>query len=105
MYKFTFCCKALKIELNVGCVKGIVKWQTKWRRLNFSGWTIFEFINPYKVTFFSARTCPNFPTSLAKSNISASLWFHVRERPKKDLLLSAWHRELYGPGLPFFVIR
>ena len=31
-----------------------------WRWPNFSGLTIFEFINHHKLTFFSARTCPNF---------------------------------------------
>ena len=31
-----------------------------WRWPNFLGLTIFEFINHNKVTFFSARICPNF---------------------------------------------
>ena len=31
-----------------------------------------------------------------------SLRFLVRERPKKYLLLSARHKELYGPGPQFF---
>ena len=31
-----------------------------WRWPNFSDLTIFEFIDHCKVTFFSARTCPNF---------------------------------------------
>ena len=66
--------------------------------------TLFEFINHYKVTFFLARTCPNFPTSLIKENTHTSLWFRVSERPKKYLLLSAWGTELYGPGPQFFVI-
>ena len=76
----------------------------KWRWPNFSGLTIFEFINHYKVTFFSARTCPNFPTSLANLNMFASLRFRVRERPEKYFLLSAWGRELYVPGPQFFII-
>ena len=34
----------------------------------------------------------------------ASPRFHVRERPEKYFLLSAWRRELYGPGPRFFII-
>ena len=45
-----------------------------------------------------------FPIFLAKWNMSASLRFHVRDRPKKYFLLSVWHRELYGPGPQFFII-
>ena len=84
--------------------KGTVKSQTKWGWPNFSGLTIFEFVNQYKVTFFSERTCPNFPTSLTKQNICTSLWFCITERPKKYLLSSAWHWELHGTGPKFFVI-
>ena len=69
----------------------------------FFSLTIYEFINHYKVTFLSARICPNFPTSLGKHNMCASLWFRVRERPEKCLLLSPWRRELYGPGSHFFL--
>ena len=34
---------------------------------------------------------------------SASLWFPIRERPEKYLLLSAWRWELYGPGPQFLL--
>ena len=39
----------------------------------------------------------SFPTSLTKWNISASLRFHVRERPEK-FLFSALRRKFYGRG-------
>ena len=45
-----------------------------------------------------------FPTLLAKLNMCASLWFWVREIPKKYFLLSVWRRELYGAGTLFFII-
>ena len=74
-----------------------------WRWPDFSGLTIFNFINHYKVTFSSARTCLNFPTSLAYKTCAVPFDF-TSERDLKNILLSAWHRELYGPGPQFFVI-
>ena len=44
-----------------------------------------------------------FPRPLP-SKTCASLWFHIRERLQKYLLLSAWHRELYKQGPQFSVI-
>ena len=58
----------------------------------FFSLTIYEFINHYKVTFLSARICPNFPTSLAKHNMCASLWFRVRERDPKNIFY--YHRDV-----------
>ena len=42
-------------------LKSTVKWQNKWRWSNSSGLITFEFINHDKVTFFLARTFPDFP--------------------------------------------
>ena len=71
---------------------------------NFLALTIFsKSTNQGKVTFFSARTSPIFPTSLAKWNMCTSLWFHVRERPEKYFVLSAWCRELCGSGPRFLL--
>ena len=33
-----------------------------------------------------------------------SLWFDIKERPKKYFPLSAWCRKLYRPGPQFFII-
>ena len=71
----------------------------------FSGLTVFEFINHYKVTFFSARTCPNFshfPRQVKHVHFPSILHWE-RERPKKYSLLSAFRRELCGPG-PFYYL-
>ena len=76
-----------------------------WRWPDFSGLTIFEFINYDKVTFFSQQEhLQIFPTSLPKWNMCVCLWFCVTERPEKCFLLSAWRRKLYRPGTQFFII-
>ena len=88
-------------------VKGIVKWLTKWRWSNFSGLAIFEFINQYKVTiklpFSQQEHLQISPTSFAKWIMRTSLWFHVRERPKKYFLSWVWRRDLYGHSPQFFI--
>ena len=45
-----------------------------------------------------------FPTSLTKENMCASIRFGVSDGPEKLFLLSAWRRELNGPGPWFYII-
>ena len=69
----------------ISLIKGTVKLQTKWRWPNFSGLTIFEFINHYKVTFFSARACPNFPLPLPSKACTLPSDFALERDPKSIL--------------------
>ena len=72
--------------------------------VKFSGLTIFEFINHDKVTFFSARTSPNFSYFPRQVKHVRFLRFRVKERPKKYFLLSTWRRELRTRSSIFYYL-
>ena len=72
--------------------------------VKFFRFDIYELINHYKVTFFSARTSQNFCHFHRHVNHVRFSSTCVRERPEKYFLVSAWRTELYGPGPRFFVI-
>ena len=55
-----------------------------------------------KLPFYQQEYVQIFPLP-SPSITCASLWFRVRQRPEKYLLLSPWRRELYGPGSHFFL--
>ena len=53
-------CNWSQNETNASFFKDIVKWQNKWRRSYFSGWTISEFKNQIKLSFLSSNIWHNF---------------------------------------------
>ena len=83
------------LRLSSCLLKDTVKWWTKWRWSDFLGLTLFEFTN---LPFSQQEHLQTFSTSLAKWNMCASLRFRVREILKIHFRLSAWRRELFGPG-------
>ena len=63
----------------------------------FQVWSYLNLLIIIKLPFFSKNMSKFFPLPLP-SKTCPSLRFRVRKRPEKYFLLSAWHRELYGPG-------
>ena len=80
--KFGNCVK----NKNSSFIKGTVKWSS---------------LIIIKLPFLSKNMSEIFPLPLPRKTFALPFDF-TWERPKKYFLLSAWHRELYGPGPQIF---